>query len=134
MPTLPKNNWRFDLAVFVVGLVLAYLAGILPYDQIGDRYTPLLSLSLMFWILCGICAIAVILVKRFAISMGLAFTVSMACGLTKLFEINSDSSYDEIQAFLVIISMLGSFTLLVTAPLTLHRAQEAKKGLENEPR
>lgn len=121
-----------EVAVIVSGSALSYAAALLPYEQIGADYGPFIALTLMASLLCGICAVAVSVIKQNAVRIGLFFTFFMGCGLLPLFEINRGSSIHDIQAFFLVIGLIAGMTLLITFPLTLHRTIEARNNKRDD--
>jgi len=126
---LPKNGY----VTVATGMVLSYLVGLLPYDRIGADYGPTISWTLMSGLLGSLCAIAVSVVNRRAITIGAVFTLAIAVGLAQSFSINSDSTTEDIQGFLFLLLGPAFAVSMITIPLTLHRLTDANKQLEDEP-
>lgn len=111
--------FRYSLrqfAIVLVGISISFAVGFLPIKHLGF----VAYLFVVDSILCGACWIAVNLSERNAITIAPLFTLAAALGVH--FALPSPSPrLNNIQAFAVLLGLLGFMPMLIAIPLTIHR-------------
>jgi hypothetical protein len=105
-----------QFAIILIGISVSFAIGFLPIQQLG--FLP--YMFVVDSILIGICWMAVNLINRNAIAIALLFTLAAALGVH--FALPSlPPRYSNIQAFAVLLGLLGFMPMLIAIPLTIHR-------------
>ena len=108
-----------EFLVFFFGICSSFATGFLPIEKFGEL-GAVIYFSIIGVLLTGIWAIAINLVKRLAITIGVLFTVAAAIAV--FIRLTDDASVPKDPGlFVFLVGMLGIGPLLVTVPLTIHR-------------
>jgi hypothetical protein len=102
-----------EFSVVLIAVTAAFATGFLPVRQFGFLG--------YFWIvgsvLLVICFIAVLSIKRLAITIGLLITLAASLSVV----VSSPPEIRSLRYFLFLLGMLGLMPMLIAIPLTIHR-------------